>query len=121
MDPAMIGIVVFLAAAGAVWMLFGGARGAPTEAVTDALQRGATILDVRTPAEFRAGHVKGALNVPVDEIGVRLGEVPKDRPVLVYCASGNRSRRATGILRQAGIEAIDAGTARSFPDELRSG
>lgn len=121
MDPAMIGVVVFLAAAVAVWVMFGAARTPPSEQVTDALKRGATILDVRTPGEYRAGHVTGALNVPVDEVGVRLSEVPQDRPVLVYCASGNRSRRATGILRQAGREAIDAGTMRSFPPELRQG
>jgi NADPH-dependent 2,4-dienoyl-CoA reductase/sulfur reductase-like enzyme/rhodanese-related sulfurtransferase len=67
------------------------------------------LLDVRTPAEFAAGHVPGAVNVPVDELRGRLGEVPADRPVAVYCQVGMRGYLATRILRQHGYDAANVG------------
>lgn len=65
--------------------------------------QGAQLVDVRTPMEFRGGHVQGALNIPVDEIGRRLDELDADKPVVLYCRSGARSNRATGILQHAGF------------------
>lgn len=58
------------------------------------------ILDVRTPDEFKSGHIQGAKNVPLGEIPRRMKELEKYRgkPLLVHCASGNRSIRAVGIL-----------------------
>lgn len=65
---------------------------------------GALLLDVRGPDEFAAGHLDGALNVPVDEIGQRLTELgPKEQPVAVYCRSGRRSAAAALLLRDAGF------------------
>jgi len=49
------------------------------------------LLDVRSAAEFRSGHLPAALNIPHTELRQRLGEIPPDRPLLVYCASGFRS------------------------------
>jgi rhodanese-related sulfurtransferase len=63
------------------------------------------LLDVRTPAEFAAGHIPGAVNVPLDELRPRLGELPKDRPVTVYCQVGMRGYLAVRALRQAGLQA----------------
>jgi rhodanese-related sulfurtransferase len=83
--------------------------------VAVALAAGGVIVDVRSPAEFAAGHVPGATNLPVDELGARLSEVPADRMVVVYCASGMRSARAAGMLRAAGRTVVDAGTAKAFP------
>jgi phage shock protein E len=60
------------------------------------------LLDVRTPEEFAEGHVPGAKNIPVAEIEGRAAEVPKDRPVVVYCRSGARVQRANAILRERG-------------------
>lgn len=60
------------------------------------------LIDVRTPAEYQAGHIPGAVLNPVAEIGTRLPEVAKDFPLVVYCRSGNRSAQAAGILKQAG-------------------
>lgn len=69
------------------------------------VQEGAFLLDVRTPEEFAEGHLPGAVNVPVQVLGERLGEIPKDRPVVVYCRSGGRSARASNQLTAAGYDA----------------
>jgi phage shock protein E len=69
--------------------------------------RGAVLLDVRTPEEFREEHVPGAVNVPLQELTARLGEVgPRDRTVVVYCRSGRRSAEATRLLEHAGFRHV---------------
>lgn len=60
------------------------------------------LLDVRTAEEFADGRVPGARNIPVGELASRLDEVPRDRPVIVYCHSGARAKWAEGQLRQHG-------------------
>lgn len=71
------------------------------------LARGARILDVRTASEFAQGHVQGALHIPLDALKGRMTELePKDRPILVYCASGLRSGRAKEFLDQAGFTSV---------------
>ena len=52
---------------------------------------GGFLLDVRTVGEFRRGHIEGATNIPIDEIRDRLGELPRDKTLLVYCLTGIRS------------------------------
>lgn len=64
------------------------------------------LIDVRTPQEFASGHIQGAINIPVEEIGQRLSEVPQDKPIVLYCRSGNRSNQASGILVNAGYTGI---------------
>jgi NADPH-dependent 2,4-dienoyl-CoA reductase/sulfur reductase-like enzyme/rhodanese-related sulfurtransferase len=65
------------------------------------------LLDVRTPQEFAAGHVPDAVNIPVDELRSRLGELPHGREIAVYCQVGQRGYLATRILRQAGFDAVN--------------
>lgn len=62
------------------------------------------LLDVRTPEEFAQGHLPGAVLIPHDQLAARLDEIDRDRWVLVYCRSGNRTRTAQDILEDAGIE-----------------
>lgn len=63
--------------------------------------RGAVLLDVRTPQEYRAGHIPGSKNVPLQEIaGAAVGE--KDTPLFVYCHSGARSSQAVDVLQRMG-------------------
>ena len=62
---------------------------------------GLTILDVRTPREFAAGHAPGALLIPVDELLDRASEVPSG-PVLIVCRSGRRARNAANMLIEQG-------------------
>lgn len=63
------------------------------------------LIDVRTPEEFAAGHVPGALLIPYDQIAERLAEIPKDRPIVLYCRSGRRAARAEATLAAHGIAA----------------
>ncbi|WP_234554965.1 rhodanese-like domain-containing protein [Thermus caliditerrae] len=67
-----------------------------------ALESGAVVVDVRTPQEFAAGHVPGAINLPVEAITSWADQVPKDKPVYLYCRSGNRSRQAAEYLKKKG-------------------
>lgn len=66
------------------------------------VEDGATLLDVRTGAEFRSGHVDGAINIPVGEIDRVSTMVAKDKPVIVYCRSGARSARAAARMKGLG-------------------
>ncbi|MBL8915922.1 MAG: rhodanese-like domain-containing protein [Archangium sp.] len=71
-------------------------------------KQGALLLDVRTPQEFAEGHVDGAVNVPVQELEAKLASLPakKDQDVVIYCRSGVRSARASGILKTAGFTRV---------------
>lgn len=65
------------------------------------------IVDVRQPVETRAGSVPGAVLIPLTEFGRRLGELPRDRPILTICRSGHRSPVAARQLRRAGYDVTD--------------
>lgn len=72
--------------------------------------RGAVLLDVRTAEEFEAGHLRGAVHIPCDEIAGRLEELGvAGDTVVVYCRSGRRSARAASALRAAGFVVCDVG------------
>jgi len=77
-------------------------RTAASERAVDS--RAAMVIDVRTPQEFASGHVRGAINVPVDQVQSRIKEVAKskDTPLMVHCQSGGRSARAAAALREMG-------------------
>lgn len=60
------------------------------------------LLDVRTPDEFRQARMKGSVLIPINEIERRIAEVPKNRPVLVFCAVGSRSNLVAGFLAGKG-------------------
>lgn len=68
-----------------------------------------SLLDVRTREEFTESHIPGAVNIPVDELRRRLGEVPRDREVAAYCQVGQRGYLATRILLDAGFRAANVG------------
>ena len=67
----------------------------------------AHVLDVRSAAEFEAGHVPGALHVPHTRIAVNVDTLPIDKPLLVYCNSGARAAAAVSMLQRLGLNAID--------------
>lgn len=72
------------------------------QALKDWQNKSAIILDVRTSAEYAAGHIPGAKLIPLDELPKRINEVPTDTKVYVICRSGNRSSQAVGLLREKG-------------------
>ncbi len=67
---------------------------------------GAFILDVRTSDEWNTVHIPGATLIPLDQLGARLNEVPRDKEVVVVCHSGNRSTQGRDILKNAGYSQV---------------
>ncbi len=64
------------------------------------------LLDVRTPGEYRQVRIKGARLIPIDQLAGRIAELPKDRPILVYCAVGSRSAQVVNYLARQGYPEI---------------
>jgi len=70
-----------------------------------------TIVDVRTPGEFMGGNVAGSVNVPLNEIPNRMDELRNlPSPLILCCASGNRSGQAEGFLASNGISCVNGGS-----------
>ena len=63
-------------------------------------------IDVRAPRERASSHITGSLHVPLNHFAERIGDVPKGRPLLVYCAGGYRSSIAASLLQQRGFEDV---------------
>lgn len=70
------------------------------------VEKGAVLLDVRTEQEFQAGHLDGAINIPVQVLEQRWSELPKDKEIVVYCRSGQRSARAQRLLKTHGLTQV---------------
>ena len=68
--------------------------------------KGALMVDVRTPEEFASGSVKGAINIPLNEVESRINEFKGKPAVVVFCRSGNRSGQAKEILENNGIKNV---------------
>lgn len=98
-------------------------RGDHPQTGFEQLGDGAFLVDVRTPEEYAQGHIPGAVNVPVDELRGRLAELPRDRPLTVYCQVGMRGYLAARLLLQHGFRAANFGggykTYRHFADAAR--
>lgn len=67
---------------------------------------GVTIVDVREKEEYNAGHIPGALLIPLSELAQRVKDVPRDTEVILVCRSGNRSQQAYDYLKQQGFTNI---------------
>jgi phage shock protein E len=81
----------------------------------DKVKNGALLLDVRTPEEFREGHVDGAKNIPVQDLARRLGELgPKSQHIVLYCRSGGRSAAAAQLLKSQGYQVTDIGAMSNW-------
>lgn len=79
--------------------------------LTEAIKDGAFLVDVRTPAEFSAGSVKGAVNIPLDKVSGQLSKFKNKKSIVVFCRSGSRSSMAKGILEKNGFQnVINGGT-----------
>lgn len=81
----------------------------PTADLTEVMNRGGIIIDVRTPAEFNGGHVKGSKNIPLGELQKQISKLDKNKPVITCCASGMRSAGAKSSLLSAGFTEVHNG------------
>mgnify|MGYP000383268154 CR=1 FL=1 len=78
--------------------------------IEEILAQGATINDVRTVNEYRNGHGKKSINIPLNTLEANLKKIKQyDQPIIACCASGMRSGRAASILKSKGIEAYNGG------------
>jgi rhodanese-related sulfurtransferase len=87
--------------------LFGGVPSVNVQQAKQLVADGAVIVDVRTTAEWNAGHHPMAIHISGDQLSKRQSRIPKGKPVVVVCRSGNRSRGATRQLTAAGFEAVN--------------
>lgn len=85
----------------------------------EAVKNGAIIVDVRTPEEFSGKHVKGALNLPIEEIMKGNINLPKDKEIVVYCRSGSRSSASAKVLRKQGWTVYDVATQDEWEREIK--
>lgn len=87
----------------------------PSVDLADLIQnKKAVVVDVRTPAEFKGGHVKGSINIPLMSISSAQSKLKGKSPIVLCCASGNRSGQAVGILKSMGFnEVYNGGSWRS--------
>jgi rhodanese-related sulfurtransferase len=91
-----------------IFSIFGGTK--KSEKVAVLLEKGALIIDVRTPAEYAGGHITESVNIPLDLIPGKVNELKrKNKAMITCCRSGARSGMAAGQLRNAGIEVENGG------------
>jgi rhodanese-related sulfurtransferase len=84
------------------------------------VKQGAIIIDVRSKGEFAGGHIKGSVNIPVDQLGSHIAELKsKNKPIITCCASGMRSASAKSILNSNGFtEVYNGGAWRSLQNKI---
>ena len=73
------------------------------------IANGAIIMDVRTPAEYASGHIKGSVNIPLNALPMQMAKLKKDKPIITCCASGMRSGSAKTILKSNGFAEVHNG------------
>jgi phage shock protein E len=72
----------------------------------EVILNGATIIDVRSKAEFQQGHLKNSVNIPLDKIDQSIKKIDKNKPVITCCASGMRSAAAKKVLKSNGFTQV---------------
>jgi rhodanese-related sulfurtransferase len=83
------------------------------------IEKGAIIVDVRSPGEYKSGHIKGSINIPLETVKQKVGELKKkNKPVITVCRSGNRSGIAKTILASNGIEVYNGGAWDSLQNKI---
>lgn len=78
----------------------------PKADYAELIRQGAIIVDVRTPGEYKSGHIKGSVNLPLDSLGNNLSKLKKDKCIICCCASGMRSGSAKSILQSKGFNEV---------------
>lgn len=112
----IVWVLVIVAVALLLARRFLGGTRVSSSVVLEKIKAGAKIVDVRSAGEFASGAYPGAVNIPVQELEARLGELPKEGPVVVYCASGGRSAAAERMLRARGYaDVVNGGGLFQMP------
>lgn len=107
MNLSLEHVVLALAALFVVWTLLKRRGDVSAAEARRLVGAGARLVDVRSPGEFASGHLDGAVNIPVQELGSQLGKLgARDRPVVLYCASGARSAIAARMLKSQGFSTV---------------
>ena len=112
MDNIFLVAVAFVSGAMLVWPLLRRGAGGPSVNTLEATQlinrQDALVLDVREQAEYAQSHIINARGLPLSQLDARLGDIEKfkDKPVIVYCASGSRSATAAATLRKHGFSNV---------------
>lgn len=77
--------------------------------ISEWIKNGAIIIDVRSKQEYENGHLKGAKNIPLDQLRANIPKLDKKKPIITCCASGMRSESAKTILKSSGFEKVHNG------------
>ena len=78
----------------------------PSVNYKELMQQGAQIVDVRTKAEFNGGHIRGSVNIPLNNLSNHYASLKKNKPIITCCASGVRSAQAKSILKENGFTEV---------------
>lgn len=73
------------------------------------IKDGAIIVDVRSTGEYASGHIKGSMNIPLDQLSGKINKLDKSKPIITCCASGMRSASAKGMLKSKGFTDVHNG------------
>jgi rhodanese-related sulfurtransferase len=88
--------------------LFRGTRTIDTQDAAELLATGsAVVVDVRQPAEWKTGHIRGAVHIPLTQLTHRLQQLPRDKTIVTVCRSGHRSGIAARALTRAGHDVVN--------------
>ena len=76
-------------------------------------EKQALLVDVREPKEYASGHIKGAINIPLPDLTQNLNQIPKNRPVILYCSTGYRTAMGVMALQMLGYRNV-----KGFPPSI---
>jgi phage shock protein E len=93
--------------------------GGPKVDLKEMVKQGAMIVDVRTPAEYQGGHIKGSVNIPLQVLDKNIAKLKKDKQVITCCASGMRSGSAKSMLKAKGFDVHNGGGWNSLQSKLK--
>lgn len=94
-------------------------RSHPKTDLKELVNKGAQIIDVRTKEEYQSGHIRGSVNIPLQNLSNNLSKIKKDKPVIICCASGVRSASAKSILNSLSYaEVYNGGGWRSLKQKI---